>query len=100
MRVQDSKCGEEMALGSLPFHQHIQHGKETGGKWNWGNTYPGGYPYTYNMALPTAPPPRNCPIEGCWGRAATRTVMQVQFLYRRVRDNVSIPEEGNPPHPG
>ena len=47
----------------------------------------------------TAVGPKNCPIKGCQGRAAMRTVIRVQFLHRHDRDNVVILEEGNLPHP-
>ena len=35
-----------------------------------------------------------CPVEGCLGRAATRTVMRVHFLHRHVLDTMVILEEG------
>ena len=41
--------------------------------------------------------PPSCPVEGCPGRAATRTVMRVHFLYWHVVDTVVILEEGNLP---
>ena len=40
-----------------------------------------------------------CPVEGCPGRAGTRTAMRVHFWRRHVRDTVIILEEGNLPHP-
>ena len=43
--------------------------------------------------------PRNCPIEGCPGRAATRTAMRVHFFHWRVQDAVIILDDGNLPHP-
>ena len=42
---------------------------------------------------------RECPVEGCPGRAGTRTAMKVHFWRRHVRDIVIILEEGNLPHP-
>ena len=51
------------------------------------------------MAFPTNRGPRNCPIEGCTGRAAMRTEMWVHFFHRHIRDNVIILEEENLPHP-
>ena len=42
---------------------------------------------------------RECPVEGCPGRAGTRTAMRVHFWRRHVRDVVIILEEGNLPHP-
>ena len=97
--VQCMECGEEMAIGSLEGHIQTQHGKEAGGTWCWEATAPGGELHTYRMALPTALGPRNCPIEGCPGQAATRTVMQVHLFHRNIRDTVTILEEGTPPHP-
>ena len=38
-------------------------------------------------------------MEGCPGRAGTRTAMRVHFWRRHVRDIVIILEEGNLPHP-
>ena len=40
---------------------------------------------------------RNCPVEVCPGRAATRKAMWVHFFHRNVRDTVIILEEGPPP---
>ena len=42
---------------------------------------------------------QSCLVEGCLGRAATRTEMWVHFLYRHLLDNVVIMEEGNLPYP-
>ena len=42
---------------------------------------------------------KECPVEGCPGRAGTRTVMRVHFCRRHVRDVVIILERGNLPHP-
>ena len=69
------------------------------GRWNWGYTPPGGDPYTYTMAFPTAGGARNCLVKGCWGQAATQTAMQVQFFHRHVQYTVIILEDGNLPHP-
>ena len=38
-------------------------------------------------------------MEGCPGRAGTRTAMRMHFCSRNVRDIVIILEEGNLPHP-
>ena len=38
-------------------------------------------------------------MEGCPGRVATRTAMQMHFLHRHVLDTVVILEEGNLPRP-
>ena len=62
--VQCLECGEKIILGSLEVHQQTQHGKAAGGRRNWGTMSPGREPRTYNMDLPRAGNPRNCPIEG------------------------------------
>ena len=41
----------------------------------------------------------SCLVEGYLGQVATRTAMQVHFLYWHVLDTVVILEEGNLPHP-
>ena len=43
--------------------------------------------------------PRNCPVEGCLGRVATRTSTWVHFLHRHFLDTIVIMEDGNLPHP-
>ena len=88
-----------MALGFLVVHLKTQHGKKMGGRRHWGTTAPGGEPCTYNMAFPNAGGPRNFPVDGCWGRAETRTEMQVHFFHQHVRDTVVILGEGNLHHP-
>ena len=62
-------------------------------------TASGEEPYTYSMASRTAGGPRNYPVVGCLGQAATRLVMWVHFSHRHVWDNIIILEEGNLPHP-
>ena len=42
---------------------------------------------------------QECPVEGCRGRAVTRTAMRIHFLHRHVRKTGIILEEGNLPHP-
>ena len=51
------------------------------------------------MALPTAGGPQSCQVEGCQGRAATRTEMRVHFFCLHVQDTLVILEEGNLPPP-
>ena len=88
-----------MALGLLSVHQQTQNGKVDRGRHHWGTTAPGGELQTYNMDLPTAGAPRNCPVKGCRGRVAMQTAMQVLFPHWNVRDTVIILEEGNLPYP-
>ena len=92
------ECGEEMVLDFLAVHLQIQHGKEMGGRQHWVTTPPGGESCTYMMPPPTTGRPRNCPVEGCIGRAAIRTAMQVHLFHWHVQDTVIILEEGNIPH--
>ena len=40
-----------------------------------------------------------CPVEGCLGALATRTVTRVHFVHRHVQDTLVMLEEGNLPHP-
>ena len=58
----------------------------------------GGEPQTYRIEFPKGGT-KACPVEGCPGRAGTRTAMQVQFCRRHVKDIMIILEEGNLPHP-
>ena len=43
--------------------------------------------------------PRNCLVEGCPCRVATRMKIRVHFLHWHVLNTVVILEEGNSPHP-
>ena len=56
-------------------------------------------PLTYRIAFLAKGGLRSCLMEGCPGRLATRTAMQVHFFHRHVLDTVVIIEEGTPPHP-
>ena len=51
------------------------------------------------MAFPDKGGLRSCPVEGCPGRAATKTEMRVHFLHRHVLDTVVILEKGKLTHP-
>ena len=59
-----------------------------------GCSHGGGEPKTYRMEFPKGGA-KNCPVEGCPGRAGTRTAMRVYFWRRHVRDTVIILKEGN-----
>ena len=80
-----------MAEGSLASHRMTQHGKAKEEQWSWSASATGGEPRTYRIDFPTKGGPRGCPVEGCPGRAGTRTAMRMHF--------VIILEEGNLPHP-
>ena len=88
-----------MVLGSMEVHLQMQHGKATGGRKHWGTPPPGVEPHTYNMAFPTAVGLRNCPVNGCRGRAEKWTAIRVHFSHRNIQNTVIIQEEGKPPHP-
>ena len=91
-----------MAAGSLDSHRMTQHYKARERKWAWTDAATGGEEgeenQTYRMEFPKGGT-TECPVEGCTGRAGTRTAMRVHFWRRHVRDTVIILEEGNLPHP-
>ena len=98
-RVTCGDCGLEVAVGSLDSHCMTQHGKARGSRWAWTDAATGGEEQkTYRMEFPKGGT-KDCPVEGCLGRAETRTAMRVHFWRRHVRDTVIILEEGNLPHP-
>ena len=98
-RVQCRECGEEMAAVSMAGHMKTKHGQATEERWSWTTSDTGEELQTYRMEFIAKGGPRSCPVEGCPGRAATRTAIRVHFLHRHVRDTVVILEEGNLPHP-
>ena len=99
-RVECGDYGKEMAAGSLESHQMIQYGKAKSDKWSWKEAATGGGKIqTYRIEFPTKGGTRECPVEGCPGRAGTWTAMGVHFWRQHVQDIVIILEEGNLPHP-
>ena len=52
----------------------------------------GGETQTYRLEFPKGRT-TECPVEGCSGRAGTRTAMRVHFRRRHVRDTIIILEE-------
>ena len=79
----------------MEAHWMIQHGKAQADKWSWNEAATGGgEAQTYRIEFPTKGGTRECPVEGCPGRAGTRTAMRVHFWCRHVRDIVIILEEG------
>ena len=100
-RVEYGDCGKGMMAGSLDTHQMVQHGKSKAERCSWTDETMGGgggEPTTYRIEFPEGGT-RECPVEGCPGRAGTGTAMRVHFWRRHVRDVVIILEEGNLPHP-
>ena len=88
-----------MAAGSLDSHRMTQHGMARERKWAWTDVATGGEEQTtYRMKFPKGET-TDCPVEGCPGRAGTRTAMRVHFCRRHVRDTIIILEEENLPHP-
>ena len=70
-----------MALRFLAVHLQMHHGRATGGRRYWESKAPDKEPRTYIMAFPTTGGPRNCPDEGCPGRAAMWKAMQVDYFH-------------------
>ena len=98
-RVTCGDCGQEMAAVSLDSHRMIQHGKARERRWAWTDAATGGEEQqTYRMEFPKGGT-KECPVEGCPGRAGTRTAMRMHFWRRHMRDTIIILEEGNLPHP-
>ena len=95
------ECGKDLAKGSLVNQRQTQHVVDKGRLGLEGDESDGGGkdPRTYIMAFLTWARPRPCPVEGCSGRASTRTAMRVKLCHRHTRDTVVILEEVNLPHP-
>ena len=99
--VECGDCGKGIAAGSLDTHRMVQHGKAKAESWSWTDAATGGgggEPTTYRIEF-LKRGTRECTVEGCPGRAGTRTAMRIHFCRRHVRDVVIILEEGNLPHP-
>ena len=94
-RVKCREYGEEMVVGYLAGHSMTQHGRSAEERRICKTSATREYPRTYRMAFPAKGGPRSCPVEGFPGRAATRTVMRVNFLQLHVLDTVVILKEGN-----
>ena len=86
-------------MGYMAGHQMTQYWQATEVQQNWKTLAPGEEPRTYRMAFPAKVGLQSCPVKGCPGRAATRMVMRVHFLYRNILETVVILEEQNLPHP-
>ena len=85
--------GKELTKGSLNVHRQTQHGVEKGGPGQEGEKKgEGDKPRTFRMVFSAKSGPRPFPVEGCIGRAATRTAMRVHFWNRNVRDIMVILE--------
>ena len=100
-RIICPECWKDLAKGSLMMQRQTQHYVDTG---RWGlegdEAERGGEnKRTYKMEFPKRAGPIPCPVEGCSGRALTRTSTRVHLWHRHIRDTVVILEEGNLPHP-
>ena len=92
-------CGEMMSAGYLASYLMTQHGRLTEVRQSWITLDVGAGPRTFRIAFPAKGGPRSCPVEGCPGRAAMKTMMRVHLLHRHFLDTVVILEEVNPPPP-
>ena len=74
-------------------HRQTHHGVEIGGLVQEVDKEAGGdNPRTYRMVFPAKEVPRPCPVEGCSGRASTRTAMRVHFWHQHLKYTVVILE--------
>ena len=72
------ECGKELAKESLVTHRQTHHGVAKGGLGSeGGGADRGNKPMNYRMAFHARAGPRPCTVDGCSGRASTRTVMRV-----------------------
>ena len=80
-RVECGDCGKGMASGSLDAHRMVHRGKAKEERWILTDADMGGWgePTTYRIEFPNKGGTRELPVEGCPGRARTRTVMRVHF---------------------
>ena len=89
-RVHCREYREEMAAGSIASHMMTQHGQVAEARRIWKTLATGERKRTYQMDFLAKGGPRICLVEGCLGRAATRTEMRVHFLHWHVLDTVVI----------
>ena len=92
--------GRDLAKGSLVSHLQTHNGVVKGRSGKEGDKEGGGNdPSTFWMSFPKKSGPKPCPVEGCSGRAETRTAMRVNLWHRHILETVVIMEEVNLPHP-
>ena len=90
--------GERDGGGITGFPPHVTAQEGKGERMDMDGCSNGGEkPKTYRMEFPKGGA-KHCPVEGCPGRAGTRTAMRVHLWRRHVQDTVIILEEGNLPH--
>ena len=88
--VDCGECREMLAVGSLSSYLMTQHGRAARRRRQWNTPAVGSGPQIYRMYFPAKGRPQKCPVAGCPGRVATRTVMRVHFLHRHVFNTVVI----------
>ena len=98
-QVSCGACRELLEAGSLTSNIMNQRGRVAETQQRWINPAAGAGPRNFRITFLEKGGPRNCPVEGCPSRVATRMTMQVHFLHQNILDTVVIIEEGNPPHP-
>ena len=85
------ECGKDMTKGSLVTHRQTQNIVAKGGFVPEVDEAERGYePRNYSMTFPSKAGPRPCPVEGCSGRALTRTAMMMHFCNWHVRYTMVI----------
>ena len=98
-RVSCRYCGELMVVGSFRSHLMTQHVRVAETRRRWRILDAGAGLRTFLITFPAKEGPRSCLVEGCTGRALTKTAMRVHFLHRHVLGTAFIQEEVNLPHP-
>ena len=93
------ECGEEMEAVSMESRMMTQHGRVAEVQQSWKTLATRKELQKYRMAFLAKGGPLSLPVEGCPGRAATRTVIRIHFLHRNILYTMVILEEGNLPHP-
>ena len=94
-QVAGKEFREILAVTSLSSHLMTQHVRAAGQQYQWNILAAGRVLKIYWMSFLEKGRPRTCPVEGCPGRVATRTAMQVHFVHRHFLDTVMMLEEGN-----
>jgi hypothetical protein len=96
-KVVCSICGNALAQSSLAHHMRVQHGQTSGSGFDPQEVI--GDPAEYRVSFPKTATSIDCPVEGCPGKATSRTKLRSHFMYRHARDIIVILDEGSHPHP-
>jgi hypothetical protein len=92
-------CEKDLAQSSLAHHMRVQHGRTSGGSGFDPPEVIGAPPAEYRVSFPKTATLADCPVEGCPGKATSRTNLRAHFMYRHVCDTIVILDEGSYPHP-